>query len=323
MKERVKVYPSKGLMTVAKDLHDQLRDCTCCPRECHVNRIEGEIGFCKTGAGFSIASICRHCGEEPVISGTHGICNIFFTGCNMSCSFCQNHQISRGVGITGSRELALSKILDHIQEAVQQGSHAVGFVSPSHVVPQMLAIVDAIAKRGIKPVLVYNTNSYDKVATIRQLDGVIDVWLPDLKYLDEELARRFSATSDYPEIACAAVKEMFHQKGSSIRLDDDGRITAGLIIRHLVLPGEIENSRKVLRWIAEELSPSVHVSLMSQYHPTVSASGRSQPGRTLVVAEYDRVLREFERLGFYRGWRQELDSSSYYQPDFEREHPFE
>jgi putative pyruvate formate lyase activating enzyme len=172
-------------------------------------------------------------------------------------------------------------------------------------------------------VYVYNTSSYDKVRTIQSLDGHVDVWLPDLKYLDESLGRLYSHTVHYPDVACAALREMFRQKGSNLWTDDDGCITSGLIIRHLVLPGQIENSKRVLRWIAEELSPSVHVSLMSQYHPTPWVAEHPRLGRVLCAAEYDEVKDEFERLGFYRGWVQELESASHYRPDFMLEHPFE
>lgn len=302
---------------------EALRDCTCCPRDCHADRFSDNLGFCMSGAGFSVGSICAHRGEEPVISGTHGICNIFFTRCNMQCLYCQNHQISRRLTQIEEQQLTLPEIVHQIEAILCQGSHAVGFVSPSHFIPQVQVIINALGSRGHRPVFVYNTSSYDKVETIKSLEGKIDVWLPDLKYLDEDLGRTYSHTPRYPEIASAAIKEMFHQKGSNIWLDDSGRITSGLIIRHLVLPGQIENSIKVLRWIADELTPSVHVSLMSQYHPTPLVAHHARLGRTLSVAEYDEVREEFERLGFYRGWVQEMDAASNYRPDFTFEHPFE
>lgn len=302
---------------------EQLRDCTCCPRDCHANRFGSELGFCMSGAGFSIGSICAHRGEEPVISGDTGICNIFFTRCNMQCVYCQNHQISRRRETVEEELLTLSEIVTRIESILDSGSHAVGFVSPSHFVPQVQVLMGALRARGRRPAFVYNTSSYDKAATIRDLEGKIDVWLPDLKYLDEALGRQYSHTPFYPEVACAAVREMFRQKGSNIWLDEQGRITSGLIIRHLVLPGQVENSKQVLRWIAEELSPSVHVSLMSQYHPTPWVADHPRLGRTLAPAEYDEVRDEFERLGFYRGWVQEMESAANYRPDFTCEHPFE
>jgi putative pyruvate formate lyase activating enzyme len=300
-----------------------LRDCTCCPRDCHANRYSRELGFCMSGAGYSVGSICAHRGEEPVLSGRHGICNIFFTRCNMQCTYCQNYQISRRLEALEEETLTLPAIVERIERILDAGSHAVGFVSPSHFVPQMQVIMDALGARGRRPTYVYNTNSYDKIATIRSLEGKIDVWLPDLKYLDESLGRNYSHSPFYPDVACAAIREMFRQKGSNIRLDDNGCITSGLIIRHLVLPGHVENSKQVLRWIAEELSPSVHVSLMSQYHPTLHVADHPRLGRVLSPVEYDEVRAEFDRLGFHRGWVQEMESATTYRPDFKLEHPFE
>jgi len=255
--------------------------------------------------------------------GQHGICNIFFSRCNMQCVYCQNFQISRRLGEILEEKMTLTEVIRQIEEVLDQGSHAVGFVSPSHFIPQVKVIMNALSARGRKPVYVFNTSSYDKVETIKSFDGQMDVWLPDLKYLDDRIGRVISDTPNYPEIACAAIKEMFYQKGSSIWLDDNGCITSGLIIRHLVLPGKVENSKNVLRWIANELSPSVHVSLMSQYHPTPKTANHPLLGRTLKFEEYEEVKEEFYRLGFYRGWVQEMDSPTNYRPDFKYEHPFE
>jgi putative pyruvate formate lyase activating enzyme len=301
---------------------EQLRDCICCPRECHADRFDGKLGYCRSCADFNISSICAHRGEEPVISGQHGICNIFFVHCNMQCVYCQNYQISRNRH-SESEKLGLPELVRRVEATLNRGAHAVGFVSPSHFVPQMQAIVNALSARGRTPVYVYNTNGYDKVEMIKTLGETIDVWLPDLKYIENDAGEELSDTSAYGTVACAAIKEMYYQKGSGIRLDDNGCIIAGMIIRHLVLPGYIENSKKVLRWIAEELSPSVHLSLMSQYFPTPQVAGHPQLGRTLTSDEYEEVVDEFQRLGFYRGWVQELDSPSSYRPDFNLEHPFE
>ncbi len=300
-----------------------LEDCTVCPRECRVNRLAGEVGFCETGAGLSVASVCAHRGEEPVISGEHGICNIFFSGCNLRCAFCQNFQISQRPAIEQRHDLTLPQVMTQVRQILDSGATGVGFVSPSHVIPQMKTIMAAIREAGRRPTFVFNTNAYDKVETIRDLQEDIEVWLPDLKYVDDRLGCACSDAPGYPTIAQAAIKEMFYQVGSSIRLHDDGTIARGLIIRHLVLPGQMENSLGVLRWIAEELSPSVHISLMSQYHPTAHVANHPTLGRTLTTEEYDTVVEEFQRLGFYRGWVQELTSPWHYRPDFDRDHPFE
>ena len=175
----------------------------------------------------------------------------------------------------------------------------------------------------ISPLTVYNTNSYDKFETVRSLEGLIDIYLPDYKYVSREIASEFSDASDYPEIALKAIKEMYYQKGSTLSLDENGRAERGLLIRHLVLPGHVEESKKVLRTIAEELSPGVHLSLMSQYHPTSNVLNHPFLNRSLYKEEYDEVVTEMERLGFRNGWIQDMDSNLNYRPDFRKENPFE
>lgn len=302
---------------------EDLRDCAVCPRECHVDRFAGPTGYCHTDAGFAVSSICAHRGEEPVISGDSGICNIFFGQCNLQCIFCQNYQISSHHCHVPAEMNDLSGIVFAIERILAQGAHAVGFVSPSHVVPQVRVLIDVLKARGHSPVFVYNTSSYDKVETVSLLSENISVWLPDLKYMDNDLASQYSDAPDYVQVATDALKEMYRQVGPDIELDSRERILSGMIIRHLVLPGQVQNSKRVLQWIADELSPDIHISLMSQYFPTSQVASHPTLGRTLTVAEYEEVLDEFDRLGFYRGWVQELDSPSHYRPDFNQDHPFE
>ncbi|MCP4614729.1 MAG: radical SAM protein [Planctomycetes bacterium] len=241
----------------------------------------------------------------------------------MQCVFCQNHQISRNDRPVVDHEMELEDVLAQVENILDKSINAVGFVSPSHCIPQMKVIIRALESKGRNPVYVFNTNAYDKKETIESLDGIIDVYLPDLKYMDDDLACLYSGTPDYPIIAAISIKEMFRQKGSNIVLRDDGVIESGLIIRHLVLPGQIENSKQCLRFIAEQLSTTVHISLMSQYYPTAGVSGHSELGRSLTQEEYNEVIEEFHRLGFYRGWVQELESQVCYRPDFERANVFE
>jgi putative pyruvate formate lyase activating enzyme len=302
---------------------DDLLDCTCCPRNCHAKRDTDKLGFCQTGMGFDVGAIVAHRGEEPVISGPKGICNVFFTHCNMQCLFCQNYQISRNSRNDPKYQLGLPQVIERIESVLDTGVQSVGFISPSHCIPQMKVIIRALESRGLRPIYVMNTNAYDKKEAIQALEGLIDVYLPDLKYMDNDLARRFSQTPDYPEVAAMAIKEMYRQKGSNIILDDDGVAESGLIIRHLILPGQIKNSKKCLRLIAEELSTSVHVSLMAQYYPTPALANHPELGRCLRQEEYDEVREEFHKLGFYRGWVQELESQSYYRPDFARLEAFD
>lgn len=281
------------------------------------------MGYCRTGSRVNVASICIHKGEEPVISGTMGICNVFFSHCNLQCLYCQNHQISSNetnlAGKETSPELAADEIIRHLKS----GCTHVGFVSPSHQLPQMVQIINEIRNRGHNPVFVYNTSAYDKPEVLKNLDRYVDVYLPDLKYVSDELAENFSGAPDYPAIARASVKEMYRQKGSTLLLDDNGNATSGLIIRHLVLPGQVMNSKAVLRFIVEELSPLVHISLMSQYYPTQPVAGHLMLNRQVTMDEYQEVVEEMENLGIYRGWVQEMESRDNYRPDFEQEDPFE
>jgi len=288
-----------------------------------VNRFEAGTGYCGMDARMNIASVCVHRGEEPVISGKDGICNIFFAGCNLHCLYCQNHEISQCGLVTGDTRMDLDTILDKIIRILSQGITAVGFVSPSHMVPQVKAIIGGLNSRGFKPVTVYNTNGYDKLETIRSLAGLIDVYLPDYKYFTKETAAEYSDAANYPEVALKAIKEMYFQKGSTLITDDNGRAENGLLIRHLVLPGHAEESKRVLHSIAEELSPGVHISLMSQYHPTAAVIHHPVLNRTLYRTEYEDVVKEMEILGFRNGWVQELDSNLNYRPDFSKENPFE
>lgn len=300
-----------------------LSNCTICPRECRINRFEGELGYCRSGAGMNIASICIHRGEEPPISGLNGICNIFFTGCNMRCEYCQNHEISRGGSGCSSQDTDLEDVLDHIMKILSKGIKTVGFVSPSHVVPQVTAIIRGLNNRGLKPVTVYNTNSYDKPETLRKLNSLIDIYLPDFKYVTPEVAGNLSDTYNYPEVALRAIKEIYFQKGSTLKINHDGLAEEGILLRHLILPGYVEESIKVLRKIAEEISTGIHISLMSQYHPTSMVLTDPNLSGALSRAEYMEVVEEMHKLGFRNGWIQDMDSHLTYRPDFRKENPFE
>lgn len=301
----------------------ELSECSLCPRNCKADRIGGKPGYCNADASFSISSICIHRGEEPVISGDKGICNIFFTNCNLQCIYCQNFQISSNKFDYGQSKMELGEVLSQVTRILDTGINIVGFVSPSHFIPQVKVIVNALRALGYDPDFVYNTNGYDKVDSLRSLEPYIDIYLPDLKYSDPDLARRLSDAGDYPQVAYAALREMYRQVGSRLEVDRNGYATRGMVIRHLVLPGHVENSKEVLRFIARELSPEVHISLMSQYYPTHHVVSHPVLGRTLRYGEYQEVVDELEELGFSNGWVQHPDSHENYRPDFMREEPFE
>lgn len=293
-----------------------------CPHQCKVNRLEGERGICNASNSFHIASITLHHGEEPVISGENGICNVFFSHCNLQCMYCQNYQISSRNCKLKAKDKSLFQIINEIISILDKGVENLGFVSPTHLVPQMLLIIDELNSKGYHPVIVFNSNAYDSVQVLQMLEGKVDVYLPDFKYSDPALALKWSGVTDYPEKAIASIKEMYRQTGNKLIINENGKAERGLIIRHLVLPGEVENSLGVLRIIAEHLSERISVSLMSQYHPIPRVSGEAKLGRTLAKAEYQTVVEEMEKLGFMNGWVQEHDSHDYYNPDFSSDSPF-
>ncbi len=296
--------------------------CRLCPRHCGVDRHSGQLGYCGIDSRIPIASICLHQGEEPVISAKDGICNVFFSHCNLQCRYCQNHQISSNHSKT--EYWSLDRTVRRIEHILQQGTDRLGFVSPSHVAPQAAAIIEALHQRGQRPIIVWNSSAYECASTLRELEGLIDVYLPDLKYMDQSLARDASDAADYPLVATAALLEMARQMdGTDLTLDETGLARRGMIVRHLVLPGHAQNSLDCLDWIAEHLSTDIHISLMSQYHPTEAVALSPPLNRTVRESEYDRVCLRLGELGFENGWIQELDSSGHYRPDFMREHPFE
>jgi putative pyruvate formate lyase activating enzyme len=299
-----------------------LSECTLCPRKCRANRFSNKPGFCNSGADFAISSICCHLGEEPVISGEKGICNVFFSRCNLQCNFCQNHDISRNSGNIIRKSLSNDEVIRRICEMLDRTENCLGFVSPSHQIPQMMAIIRGLHEAGKHPVIVYNTNGYDRLETLKLLEGIVDIYLPDFKYTDQKLALDYSQAENYPEIAKAALKEMYRQKGATLLLDDNNMAISGIIIRHLVLPGAVKQSIDTLRYIAEEISPGMHISLMSQYYPTALVKGHPELSRTLTTYEFGKVTEAFHALGFYRGWIQEMDSHAVFRPDFRKEQPF-
>lgn len=277
-----------------------------------------------------ISSIVLHRGEEPPISGEKGIVNVFFPSCNMECVYCQNREIScRG---TEGTVMTPGEVCDEIVRLLPMSENNVGFVSPTHFIPQMVSIVEELRRQGHNPTIIYNTNGYELASTLRTLEGIVDVWLPDFKYSDDNLAVKLSSAPKYSEHVIVALKEMMHQVGTTLHTDDRGIARRGIIIRHLVLPGFVENSLGVLKLIAEQASPNLHISLMSQYYPPdriMAQNRKSQIAnhkslfRPITRHEYEAVLEAFHALGFIRGWLQEYESHRNYRPDFSRDHPFE
>ncbi len=320
----ISLYRSGELEKRAEALAVRLSACDICPRECGVNRLEAETGFCRSGYLPLVSTVCAHHGEEPALSGSRGSGTIFFGNCNMRCAYCQNHQISqdrahRQSGVMDFHTLAQRML--YLQDEL--GCHNINFVTPSHFVPQIVRAVMEAVPLGLRLPLVYNSSGYDSVKTLKELDGIISVYLPDLRYASDRWAKKFSQAPDYVANARAAIKEMYRQVGDLV-LDDDGVAQQGLIVRHLILPNGLAGSRESLTWLAHEVSPAVAVSIMSQYFPTHRAARIPALDRKITFPEYQEVVGLINRLGLENGWLQEIDAAENYRPDFKREgHPFE
>jgi|YNPNPStandDraft_1061719.scaffolds.fasta_scaffold21649_2 putative pyruvate formate lyase activating enzyme len=312
----LRLLESGELERRAEEALARLSSCRLCPRRCEVDRLAGERGYCRAGRQAVVASWNVHPWEEPPISGRRGSGTIFFSGCSGRCRFCQNYPISQlGVG----RPVDEDELADMMLELQDRGCHNLNLVTPTHFVPQILNALVRAARQGLALPLVYNSSGYEEVETLRLLDGVVDIYLPDAKYADDQAAREFSGFLHYVEANRAALKEMYRQVGE-LQVDEEGIAIRGLIIRHLVLPGGVAGTPQVLSWIARELSPTVHVSLLSQYFPAHRALGHPLLGRKLTWEEYDAAIAAFEAAGLENGWLQELeeeDGSSVHQVDRE------
>ncbi len=280
--------------------------CNACPRKCNVERNIGEFsrGFCKMPYNAVLARASLHLWEEPVISGERGSGAIFFSGCNLRCVFCQNFEISHE---NFGKQVSKSEFIDIVKRLENQGAHTINLVNPTHFVP---FIKDVFSEYKPSVPVVYNTGGYDDVESIRSLQGLIDVYLPDLKYFDSDVSKKYSNAENYFEKASKAVVEMQRQVGKSVI--KDGIMQKGMIIRHLVLPKNTDQSIKILRWIKDNLPIDTYISLMSQYVPYVKTEYK-ELNRRIVTAEYQKVIDEFERLGFENGFMQERSSA---QTDF-------
>lgn len=299
-------------------LNALLAACTVCPHDCGNNRLENKIARCYTGRLPIVSSYTAHFGEEPLLTGTRGVGNIFFGNCNLRCAYCQNHQISQNHRVERQHEVSVARLAEIMLELQDRGCHSIGFVSPSHVVPQSVEALEIAAREGLRLPLIYNTNAYDSVGVLRLLDGIVDIYLPDLKYADADLACDYSSIKEYPRVARDAIVEMHRQVGGTLTLGPDGLVRRGLIIRHLVLPNDIAGSKASLRWVRDTLGRGVTISLMAQYFPAHRASSMPLLSRTVREGEYERVLEYLDTLGMENGWSQESASHEYYRPEFER-----
>src|SRR5215510_6118363 len=300
-------------------LEAMLGACNICPKDCGNDRLNDEIAACYSGRLPIVSSYTAHFGEEPCLSGTKGAGNIFFGNCNLRCVYCQNYQISQTWKEQKKNEITHERLAGMMLELQDRGCHNIGFVSPTHFVPQMARAILIAARKGLRLPIVYNTNAYDSVEVLKLLDGIVDVYLPDLKYSEDEAGREYSKVTEYVRHSGAAIKEMYRQMGDTLEYGENGLLRRGLIIRLLVLPNDVAGILESLRWIREELSPKVSISLMAQYFPTNKVGLERYPllSRKIRWGEWLTALEQLETLGMDEGWQQDFDSASeYYRPDF-------
>lgn len=280
---------------------ERLKKCDICPNDCGVDRLAGQLGSCGAGAKAKVASYNLHNGEEPPISGTRGSGTIFFSNCTLKCAYCQNWPIShKGNG----NEVDAKGLAGMMLELQQRGAHNVNLVTPTHYMPQVLEALPIAIEGGFSLPIVYNTSGYEVVPMLKALDGIVDIYLPDMRYACDLEAKKYSRAKMYSVYNRAALKEMFRQAGN-LQVDEEGIALRGLIIRHLVLPGGISGTEEIMKFIAGELSTGVHISLMDQYFPTYHAVKHPEINRKIKADEYQAAMDAMERYGLYEGWVQE------------------
>lgn len=271
----------------------RMEACNLCARECIVNRLEGELGVCKIGTQARVSSYGAHLGEEDPLRGWKGSGTIFFSGCNLHCQFCQNCDISQ---MDTGMEVAAKELAVIMLELQASGCHNINYVSPSHVVPQILAALPIAVQAGLRIPLVYNTGGYDSLETLRLLDGIVDIYMPDMKYSNGEIAKKYSGVENYPQVNFAAVKEMHRQVGD-LQTDERGLATRGLLVRHLVLPGDLAGTQQIVQFLADEISTDTYLNLMAQYRPAYNASRFPELNRRITADEYNAALRIAKEAG--------------------------
>lgn len=286
-------------------LQEQMKNCVLCPRKCHADRLGGKHGYCGMDSRILAARAALHMWEEPCISGTRGSGAVFFSGCNLRCCFCQNHSIA--MGDTG-REITLDRLADIFLELEQKGAANINLVTATHYVPQVILALEKAREKGLSLPVVYNCGGYESLEALRMLEGYVDVYLPDFKYMESDLAARFSHAPDYPETAKKAIAEMVRQTGNC-RFAEDGYIQKGTIVRHLILPGHTANSKAVLAWLYETFGNQIYISIMNQYTPVNTLTDFPELNRKVTAREYKKVLDFAMELGIQNGFIQEGDTA--------------
>lgn len=284
-----------------KEIEAKLKCCKICPHNCKINRLQ-QIGRCKSTDKIKIALYSVHNFEEPCISGDNGSGTIFFSNCNMNCVFCQNYEISQ---LGRGKEITIEELADIMIKQQERNVQNINLVTPTSYVLHIIEAIKIARKNGLKIPIVYNTNGYDSIETLKMLEGYIDIYLPDLKYYYNDLAKKYSKVDNYFEIATKAIQEMYRQVGAPV-LDENGVMKKGLMIRHLILPNEVQNSKKVLKWIKNNIDSNVYVSIMAQYFPTYKAKTIHEISRKITKEEYEKIENYLYELNLENGYIQEL-----------------
>jgi putative pyruvate formate lyase activating enzyme len=289
----IKLLSSGKFCERVEQAYERLSICDVCAWECPVNRRAGMIGVCRTGMRAKVSSYGPHLGEEDPLRGWRGSGTIFLTRCNLRCQYCQNHDISQS---DSGSETEPEDIAVMMLELQSRGCHNINFVSPSHVVPQLMAAVMIAAKAGLKIPLVYNTGGYDSIVMLKLLDGIVDIYMPDMKYADSKIARKYSKIRDYPQVNQAAVREMYRQVGD-LKLDNRGVATRGLLVRHLVLPNNLAGTDQIVQFLATEISSDTYLNLMDQYRPAYKAHQYPELNRSITHDEYQTAVQMAQKAG--------------------------
>ena len=323
----LRLFREGVLQQRVKALEKLLEQCTICPRDCLNNRLANEIAACYSGRLPIVSSYTAHFGEEPPLVGTHGAGNIFFGNCNLRCVYCQNYQISQTHKEQLKNEVTHERLAEMMLELQAKGCHNINFVSPTHFTPQMARSILLAVENGLRVPIVYNTNAYDAVRVLQLLENIVDVYLPDLKYADDESGYIYSKVRSYKEYSRLALKEMFRQTGPDLVYHENGLLRHGLVVRLLVLPNDVGSVAESIEWIRDELSPRVAISLMAQYYPTHQAATNNRYillSRRIRESEWMKATSALDALGMEEGWVQEFDGAAYYyRPDFsDTEKPF-
>jgi len=314
----IKLYSSGLLLERVQKAEEILKACTSCPKKCLTDRTVNELGKCLSGYLPIVSSYTPHFGEEPVLSGSNGAGNIFFGNCNLRCVFCQNFEISQNWKNEKGHEISFEQLAEIMLELQNKHCHNIGLVSPTHFSAQILKSIYLAVEKGLRLPLIYNTNGYDSVEMLKLYKDVADIYLPDFKYGNSEYGKQLSYADNYFEYAKLAVKEMYEQVGDKLIYQGDV-VVRGLIIRHLVLPNDLSESEKVFEFIAKELSPNIHISVMSQYFPANKAEKEILINRTIRASEYERVLDLLDKYNLKNGWAQEFESERTYRPNFNKD----